>query len=104
MTQALESALAHGRPVVLDSTGMSFRFRALVARVRTRALHVHLHVEPEAWSEREQRRSDRPMLDAEVYRRSLRPVFFAAPDLVIDTTALAPDEVAALVARAWEQS
>jgi hypothetical protein len=104
MTQALESALAHGHLVVLDSTGMSYRFRALVMRVRDRALHAHLHVDSHAWREREQIRRDRPMLDASVYRRSLKPVFVVAPDLVIDTTALAPPDVAAIVANAWEQS
>jgi chloramphenicol 3-O-phosphotransferase len=102
MTNAMESALAHGKRVVLDSTGMSYRFRALLAHVRDAAFHVHLTVDAVEWRAREARRTDRAPLDASVYRRSARTLFAAPPDLVIDTTSRSPDEVAALAAHGWE--
>lgn len=104
MGNALESALAHDKLVVLDSTGMSFRFRALVARVRDRAFHVALDVDAAGWERRERERTDRPPLDFGVYRESRSVTFAQAPDLVLDTSSIAPQDVAAVVAQAWRQS
>ena len=104
MRNALESALGHGKPVILDSTGMSYRFRALAAQVRSRAFHVALLVDVPHWSERERSRTDRPALDAGVYQRSLRAAFAQPPDLTVDTSAMRPQDVATLVAQAWRES
>jgi chloramphenicol 3-O-phosphotransferase len=104
MANQLSQALAQGRRAILDSTGMSFRFRALVVRVRADAFHVHLTVDLGEWREREARRTDRPPLDASIYRRSARIVFPSPPDLVVNTTPLTPGDLADRVAAAWERS
>lgn len=104
MARALEDALARGLRVVLDSTGMSFRFRDLAARVRRQALHVHLTVDAAQWEAREQQRRDRPSLDRGVYERSSHVVFDPPPNLTLDTTSLSLSDVIAVVASAWERS
>ena len=104
MQNALESALAHGKLVVLDSTGMSYRFRALAGRVRERAFHVGLYVDPDNWRQRERARTDRAPLDEGVYRRSLRAPFAQPPDLHVDTSLRRAQDVAELVAQAWRDS
>jgi predicted kinase len=104
MANRLDDALAQGRRVVLDSTGMSFRFHRLAARVRAQALHVHLLVDPVQWEARERRRADRAPLERDVYERSARIVFDPPPDLVLDTSACSPGEIAASVGCTWEQS
>jgi chloramphenicol 3-O-phosphotransferase len=103
MGRALDDARARGKRVILDSTGMSFRFQALIARVRTQAVHVHLSVDVEQWKAREQMRRDRAQLGEDVYRRSSEIAFESPPDLVVDTSRLTVDEVVDRVARAWEQ-
>lgn len=104
MASALDDALARGRRVVLDSTGMSFRFRRLAVRVRAQALHVQLAVDPPQWEARERQRVDRAPLDRGVYQRSARIVFDPPPDLALDTSALSPTDVIAAVGSAWERS
>lgn len=104
MTRAMESALADGRRVVLDSTGMSFRFRALVETIRDRAYHVHLRVDVLEWQRRERGRTDRPPLDASVYRDSSAIVYPTPPDLTLDTTRLTPEDAVEIALRAWEAS
>jgi predicted kinase len=103
MRNALESTLAHGKRAILDSTGMSYRFRAIVDRFRARIYHAHLTVDPLAWHEREQQRGDRAPLDAGVYRHSAKITFTVPPDLVVDTTQQNPEETAAFVLAAWER-
>jgi predicted kinase len=104
MARAVDQALAHGRHFVLDSTGMSFRFRDLAARLRAQALHVHLTVDAAHWEAREESRRDRARLNRGVYERSSQVVFDSPPDLTLDTSSLSPAGVLARVAAAWEQS
>ena len=104
MARAVREALARGRHVVLDSTGMSFRFRHLLAGVRAQAMHVHLTVDPGHWEARERMRTDRRTLGRDVYQRSSRVVFDSPPDLALDTSQLQKAGVVSAVASAWEQS
>jgi predicted kinase len=104
MARALGQALTSSRLVVLDSTGMSFRFRALSISVRAHALHVHLTVDAAHWEARERTRSDRPPLDRTAYGRSSRTVFEPSPDITLDTSLLDPAGVIERVASAWERS
>lgn len=98
--QRFEAALARGEPVVLDSTGMSDRFRAIVRAHRASIHHVHLRLDSvERFEERERTRSDRsdsPMPRAAFYR-SCRVQFHDPPDLTIATDTLTPDNVYDLV-------
>ena len=103
MNEWLEAAFAHGEPVVLDSTGMSPRFRAILRMHRASLYHIHLHLENlERFVERERTRSDRPgrkRMAREAFFQSRRVVFYDPPDLTIATDALTPGQVYELAAK-----
>lgn len=91
-----ERALAERRSVVLDSTGMSPRFRALLRAHRGEIVHVHLVLRsPERFEERELRRDDRPQgpLTRAAFLRSRGVEFHDAPDVVVATDDLTPEQV-----------
>lgn len=96
-------ARAVHKAVVLDSTGMSGRFRALLHAHRTEVVHVHLSLhDAKRFEERERQRTDRPNgpLPQAAFKHSQRVVFHEPPDLVIATDELTPDEVYGVVSRA----
>jgi predicted kinase len=96
MRQRFERALADRTPVVLDSTGMSPRFRAMLHAHRAELYHVHLRLErTERFEERERRRTDRadrcvPRL---AFLHSCRVQFQEPPDRIIATDDLTAQEV-----------
>jgi predicted kinase len=91
-----ERALDQGRSIVLDSTGMSPRFRALLRAHRREIVHVHLVLQGvQRFEERESRRTDRPAgaLPRAAFFRSLHVEFHEPPDIIVVTDDLTPDEV-----------
>lgn len=83
------------RDVILDSTGMSPRFRSLLAYYRSSIFHVHLTCDEAAWRARERQRADRvEPFPLHAYVRSRAVCFSVAPNLLIDTTFIAADLVA----------
>jgi predicted kinase len=91
-----ERAVEEGRHVILDSTGMSPRFRALLRAHRAEIVHVHLLLNTEArFKERELRRTDRPgdIVPTAAFHRSQSVEFHDPPDAVLATDELSPDEV-----------
>lgn len=91
-----ERARSQGRAVVLDSTGMSPRFRALLRAHREDLMHVHLLLRSaERFEQREAGRADRPAgpLPRAAFHRSSAVEFHDAPDIVIATDDLTPDQV-----------
>ncbi|HET6896542.1 MAG TPA: hypothetical protein VFH72_14255, partial [Candidatus Baltobacteraceae bacterium] len=98
----LERAIEQGRSVVLDSTGMSPRFRALLRAHRENVVHVHLTLgSQQCFEERERQRTDRPggMLSASAFHDSQRIEFHDPPDVAIATDDLTPDEVFGIALR-----
>jgi predicted kinase len=92
----LEHALEQGRSVVLDSTGMSPRFRALLRVHREQIVHVHLVLQrADRFDEREAQRTDRPAgaLPHAAFARSKRVEFHDAPDVVVVTDDLTAEQV-----------
>lgn len=90
-----ERAIAQGRAVVLDSTGMSPRFRALLRAHRERIVHVHLVLgDPLRFQEREQQRTDRVAgaLPFAAFARSCNVGFHEPPDVVVQTDEFTVDE------------
>ena len=90
-----EHAIAQGRSVVLDSTGMSPRFRALLRAHRIRIVHVHLLLgDPRRFEERELQRTDRVAgaLPFTAFARSCNVEFHDPPDVVAQTDELTADE------------
>jgi predicted kinase len=97
-----EAALEEGRAVVLDSTGMSPRFRALLRAHRKELVHVHLLLrDPHCFAARERQRSDREAgpLPYAAFRRSQGVAFHDAPDLVVATDHLDADALHRFVGR-----
>lgn len=91
-----EQALTGGCSVVLDSSGMSPRFRALLRAHRAQLVHVHLLLRSaERFEQREAHREDRPAgaLPRAAFHRSCAVEFHDAPDVVIATDDLTPDQV-----------
>ncbi|HLI97402.1 MAG TPA: AAA family ATPase, partial [Candidatus Baltobacteraceae bacterium] len=91
-----ERALEQERSVVLDSTGMSPRFRALLRAHRERIVHVHLLLESaHCFEEREERRTDRSQgaLSRAAFLRSKHVEFSNAPDVVVATDDLSLEQV-----------
>jgi predicted kinase len=91
-----ERALAEGRNVVLDSTGMSPRFRALLRAHREEIVHVHLHLHRvDCFQEREAGRTDRPGggLPRAAFARSQSVEFQHRPDIAVATDNLTPQQV-----------
>jgi predicted kinase len=91
-----ERALEQQRSIVLDSTGMSPRFRALLRAHREKLVHVHLVLnDPKHFEEREKQRTDRAgqALAFAAFARSRGVEFHNAPDLVLDTDELTPERV-----------
>jgi shikimate kinase len=89
-------ALAGGDTVVLDSTGMSGRFRALLHAHRAEIAHVHLTLDDaKRFDERERQRTDRASgpLPFAAFKHSQRIVFYDPPDLVIATDEISAEEV-----------
>jgi hypothetical protein len=102
MHERFEAALARGDPVVLDSTGMSARFRAILLAHRPSLRHIHLRLlSVERFEQRERQRSDRPdgPMPRLAFYRSCAVEFHDAPDLVLTTDGLTPDEVYLMVAK-----
>lgn len=100
MRAELEAAMAAGRRAVLDSTGMSPRFCALLEEQRSRLWHVHLRLERlEVFDEREQRRADRPdgPVPRAAFLHSCRVAFSGPPDVTISTDDITPREVYQIV-------
>ena len=98
-----ERAVAQGRSVVLDSTAMSPRFRALLRAHREQIVHVHLVLRDlQRFEERERSRTDRPSgtLSAAAFQQSQHVEFHDAPDIVVQTDAIAAQEVYARVSAA----
>ena len=93
MEAMLNESLLAGACVVLDSTGMSPRFRAILRERRSAFRHVHLRLERvEEFDRRERERRDRvdsPVPRAAFYR-SCRVAFDPAPDLSIVTDSVEP--------------
>lgn len=97
MAEQLEAALAQGASIVLDSSGMSPRFRSILRAQGSDFIHVHLQLDdPRVFEEREQQRADRRALPRAAFNRSRSTEFTRAPDLVIATDALHPDQVYAV--------
>lgn len=91
-----ERGIEQGRSVVLDSTGMSPRFRALLRAHRENLVHVHLTLgNQQRFEERERQRTDRPrgMLSTSAFYDSQRVEFHDPPDIVIATDDLTPGDV-----------
>lgn len=91
-----ERALGDRQSVVLDSTGMSPRFRALLRAHRADVVHVHLLLrDPKRFEERERERNDRPAgpLAFAAFHRSAAVQFHEPPDLVVATDDLTPEQV-----------
>ncbi len=101
--EQLKAALEDGRPVVLDSTGMSSRFRTILRIHRASFYHIHLLLEdPKCFEERERARTDRPNqkpIPRAAFLRSNRIVFAQPPDLTITTDVLTPEQVYDLASR-----
>jgi len=100
MRERFALSLAQGRRAVLDSTGMSHRFRSLLHQHRAQLLHVHLVLnEYENFEDRERRRTDRSLgpLPHAAFNRSQRIVFHDPPDITIATGDLDLDAVYRLV-------
>ncbi len=96
----LERALEEGRLVVLDSTGMSHRFRALLRGYRDDLVHVHVTLDDEMqFEERERGRLDRRdgRVSSSAFRRSQAVEFHEAPDLTLTTDRTRPEELYAAV-------
>jgi predicted kinase len=96
-----ERALDERRSVVLDSTGMSPRFRALLRVYRDGIVHVHLVLRNQhRFEERERARTDRSggLLPAAAFHRSRDVEFQHAPDVVVETDELTAGEVYGRVA------
>lgn len=90
-----DRAVSERRSVVLDSTGMSHRFRALLRAHRNALVHVHLVLnDPRTFEERERLRTDRPggALPFAAFARSRNLEFHDAPDIIVETDELAIDE------------
>lgn len=85
--------LQSGDSVILDSTGMSDRYRALVDDLRKHCpvVALDLFCSPDAWRVREKTRTDRPGLPINVYVQSLEAS--TSHDYAIDTSLLTPDQV-----------
>lgn len=105
-----EQALREGRDVILDSTGMSPRFRALLRAHRSSLVHLHLVLnDPRTFAERERGRSDRedgPLTYA-AFRRSQRVEFHETPDLIVATDRLDADalhELAGSFLELWRRN
>lgn len=95
-----EQARSEGRGVVLDSSGMSPRFRALLRAHRHELVHVHLLLaSTERFEQREAQRTDRPAgaLPRAAFHRSRAVEFHDAPDVIIATDELTAGEVYAQV-------
>lgn len=91
-----ECALAQGRSVVLDSTGMSARFRSLLRAHRAEIVHVHLLLrDPARFEQREAQRTDRPAgaLPRTAFLQSGNVWFPDPPDATIETDHLSAEEV-----------
>ena len=90
-----ERAVAQGRSIVLDSTGMSPRFRALLRAHREHIIHVHLLLsDPMRFQERESQRTDRIAgpLPVAAFARSRGVEFHDPADVVAQTDELTADE------------
>lgn len=95
-----ERALEEERSIVLDSTGMSHRFRALLRAHRPAIVHVHLVLrDPARFEEREAQRTDRPSgpLSRTAFAQSQDVHFDDPPDVVVATDDLTPEEVHRIV-------
>jgi predicted kinase len=91
-----ERALDERRNVVLDSTGMSPRFRALLRAHREDIVHVHLLLRgQQRFEERERARTDRSggFVPAAAFHRSRDVHFHNEPDVVLTTDELTAEEV-----------
>lgn len=95
-----ERALDERRSIVLDSTGMSPRFRALLRAHREEIVHVHLLLQSVAcFEQRETQRADRPAgaLPRAAFHRSAGIEFHDEPDLVVATDELTAEQVYGVV-------
>lgn len=72
---------------ILDSTGMSPRYRKLIADLqkddRCTLIIIRLECDPQDWGEREKIRTDRQPIDKEFYEKSFQK--FTEADLTIET-------------------
>lgn len=96
LRRRFERALAEGSDVVLDSTGMSPRFRALLRAHRAEIVHVHLLLQgDDRFEQRERHRADRPAgpLPRAAFHRSKHIEFHDPPDIVVATDDLTPEQV-----------
>jgi hypothetical protein len=93
MERRLLEAIAGHRNIVLDSTGMSARFRAMLRR-HPGIIHVHLHCDERAYKAREASRTDRKRaVPTRAYRQSACIQFELPPRITIDTSELQPQDV-----------
>jgi predicted kinase len=103
MRKRLLGHLAAGNSVVMDSTGMSHRYRDLVNEFENRVpMHkIQLHCSPEAWQAREKTRTDRWNLENGVKTPFVMPeraykdsaAVDMKPHLKLDTSEMHPDDV-----------
>lgn len=96
LQRRFDRALEERRSLVLDSTGMSYRFRTLLRAHRAQIVHVHLLLRSrQRFEERERGRTDRPQgpLAAAAFHRSLAVEFQPRPDFVLETDERTPGEV-----------
>jgi predicted kinase len=95
MRAELDLARARGRWVVLDSTGMSPRFRGLLSEYRDEIIHVHLTLSRvEIFEERERERIDRvDAVPRSAYYDSVSVCFTTEPDLTLATDTIGPEGV-----------
>lgn len=81
---------------MLDSTGMSPRFRALLRAHREDIVHIHLVLRnQQRFEERERARTDRSrgFVPAAAFHRSRDVDFPEAADVVVQTDELTPEQV-----------
>jgi predicted kinase len=105
LAQQFDRALAENQPVILDSTGMSPRFRALLHAHRERVVHVHLTLDDVLrFEEREHGRRDRrgAPLPRGAFLRSRNVEFVELPDVVVSTDSRTIDEVYCIVRSAFK--
>jgi adenylate kinase family enzyme len=80
---------------ILDSTGMSPRFRALIRRLKSEGLCnlvvIRLRCDTQAWQERDAIRTDRPPLELEFFAKS--NAIWTKYDAQCNTTFLTPEIV-----------
>ena len=89
MRQLAYTAALHKLDIVLDSTGMSYRFRNLVTDLRrsfpNQIFHIRLHCDRDTWYYREMSRDDRGPISEKFYEESDNVAWDVYPDMTINS-------------------